>query len=324
MMKRFIFVITTLLVLLCFTIPVSAADFTDTEHWSKNYINYTVEKGYFAGTSNTTFEPDTVMTRGMFVAVLGRYEQSKGNINLNDYKLSPFVDIATEAYYTKAALWAYENDIVIGINSNTFAPDSPITREQAATILTRYLDLDEELSLDITTVYKDWKDISSWAVDGVAAATQHNLFVGYDNKFNPKNGITRAEMAVLIARLDGKTFDLYEVPQEPAEKLTLVGTFSNTFYCPGSCCNGKWAGVTASGAKPTPGTTIAVDPRVIPLGTKVYIEFENESSKCLNGYYIAQDTGGAIKGYRVDVLVSYHDEAKDYGVGKCKIYIVKE
>lgn len=321
MMKRFIFVITTLLVLLCFTIPVSAANFTDTEHWSKNYINYTVEKGYFAGTSDTTFEPDAVMTRGMFVAVLGRYEQSKGNINLNDYKLSPFIDIAAEAYYTKAALWAYENDIIIGVNSNTFAPDFPITREQAATILTRYLNLDEELSLDITTVYKDWKDISSWAVDGVAAATQHNLFVGYDNKFNPKNGITRAEMAVLMARLDGKTFDLYEPPKE---ELVYIGNFKNTFYCAGYCCNGKWAGITATGATPTVGTTIAVDPSVIPLGSKVYLEFQNENSKELNGYYIAQDTGGGIKGYRIDVLVSDHDEAYKYGVGKCKVYIVKE
>lgn len=321
MMKRFIFVITTLLVLLCFTIPVSATDFTDTEHWSKNYINYTVEKGYFAGTSDTTFEPDAVMTRGMFVAVLGRYEQSKGNINLNDYKLSPFVDIATEAYYTKAALWAYENDIIVGINSNTFAPDFPITREQAATILTRYLDLDEELSLDITTVYKDWKDISSWAVDGVAAATQHNLFVGYDNKFNPKNGITRAEMAVLMARLDGKTFDLYEPPKE---ELVYIGTFSNTFYCPCYRCNGNSHGITASGEPLTPYLSVAVDKRVIPLGTKLYIEFENSTSKSLNGYYMAHDTGGAVRGNKIDVCVGNHSEAYSYGIGKCKVYIVKE
>ena len=321
MMKRFIFVITTLLVLLCFTIPVSAANFTDTEHWSKNYINYTVKKGYFAGTSDTTFEPDAVMTRGMFVAVLGRYEQSKGNINLNDYKLSPFVDIATEAYYTKAALWAYENNIVIGINSNTFAPDSPITREQAATILTRYLDLGEELSLDVTTVYKDWEDISSWAVDGVAAATQHNLFVGYDNKFNPKNGITRAEMAVLMARLDGKTFDLYEPPKE---ELVYIGTFSNTFYCPCYRCNGNSHGITASGEPLTPYLSVAVDKRVIPLGTKLYIEFENSTSKSLNGYYMAHDTGGAVRGNKIDVCVGSHSEAYSYGIGKCKIYIVKE
>lgn len=321
MMKRFIFVITTLLVLLCFTIPVSAADFTDTEHWSKNYINYTVEKGYFAGTSSTTFEPAAPMTRGMFVAVLGRYEQSKGNINLNDYKLSPFTDIATEAYYTKAALWAYENNIVKGIDTNTFAPDDFITREQAATILSRYLKLDEELSLDITTVYKDWKDISDWAVDGVAAATQHNLFVGYDNKFNPKSNITRAEMTVLMARLDGKTFDLYEPPKE---ELIYIGTFSNTFYCPCYRCNGNSHGLTASGAPLTPYLSVAVDRNVIPLGTKLYIEFENKNAQTISGYYIAHDIGGAIRGNKIDVCVNNHSEAYYYGIGKCKVYIVKE
>ena len=107
--------------------------------------------------------------------------------------------------------------------------------------------------------------------------------------------------------------------------MVYIGDFKLTHYCIEShehiCGNGD--GLTATGTSITPGTTIAVDPRVIPLGTKVYIEFENASSKCLNGYYIAQDTGGAIKGYRVDVLVSYHSEAYKYGVGKCKIYIVE-
>lgn len=319
-MKKLFFTIGIMLLMLCWAAPVAAAEFDDTEHWAKNYINYTVEQGYFYGTSDTTFAPEDSMTRGMFVCVIARH----AGVDLSKYNLNPFYDIAKEEYYTKSALWAYENDIVKGITPTTFKPNDPITREQVAVILSRYLKLDEELSVNGADVFKDWDKVSAWAQDGVAAAYQHNIFVGdnYGN-FRPQDPITRAEMAVLMARLDGKLFDIYEVPQEPAEKLTLVGTFSNTFYCPGSCCNGQWAGVTASGAKPTPGTTIAVDPRIIPLGTKVYIEFENASSKCLNGYYIAQDTGGAIKGYRVDVLVSYHSEAYKYGVGKCKIYIVE-
>ena len=320
MKNKFVMLVIALVMVLSFSSGVFATDFTDTEHWAKNYINYTVEQGYFYGTSDTTFAPEASMTRGMFVCVIARHAK----VDLSKYNLNPFYDIAKEEYYTKSALWAYENDIVKGITPTTFKPDDPITREQVAVILSRYLKLDEELSVNGADVFKDWDKVSAWAQDGVAAAYQHNIFVGdnYGN-FRPQDPITRAEMCVLMARLDGKLFDIYEVPQKPAEKLTLVGTFSNTFYCPGSCCNGQWAGVTASGAKPTPGTTIAVDPRVIPLGTKVYIEFENESSKCLNGYYIAQDTGGAIKGYRVDVLVNNHSEAYYYGVGKCKVYIVE-
>lgn len=320
MKNKFVMLVVALVMVLSFSSGAFAADFTDTEHWAKNYINYTVEKGYFAGTSDTTFEPDNPMTRGMFVAVLGRYEQSKGNIDLNDYKLSPFVDIAAEQYYTKAALWAYENDIIKGVTSNTFVPDDFITREQAATILTRYLDLDEELSLDVTAAYKDWEDISDWAREGVAAATQHGLFVGYNSCFNPKASITRGEMAVLMARLDGKTFDLYEPPKE---KLTYIGTFSNTFYCPCYSCNGNSHGLTASGAPLTPYLSVAVDRRVIPLGTELYIEFENANAQSISGYYMAHDTGGAIRGNKIDVCVNNHSEAYYYGVGKCKVYIVE-
>ena len=320
MKNKFVMLLVALVMVLSFSSCALAADFTDTEHWAKNYIEYSVEQGYFKGTTNTTFSPDDSMTRGMFVTVLGRYEQSKGNINLNDYKLSPFVDIAAEQYYTKAVLWAYDNDIVEGISSNTFAPNDFITREQAAVILNRYLKLDEKLSLDITTAYKDWKDVSDWARDSVAATTQYGLFVGYNNCFNPKANITRAEMAVLIARLDGKSFDLYEPPKE---KLIYIGTFSNTFYCPCYRCNGNTHGITASGAPLTPYLSVAVDRRVIPLGTELYIEFENENAKAISGYYIAHDTGGAIKGNKIDVCVSSHSEAYYYGVGKCKVYIVE-
>ena len=80
------------------------------------------------------------------------------------------------------------------------------------------------------------------------------------------------------------------------------GMFTITTYCPCAACNGKWAGMpTASGTPITPGRTIAVDPSVIPLGTSVYIEGI--------GTRIAEDTGGAIKGNRIDLAVSDHSES---------------
>lgn len=293
--------------------------YNDIEHWAKYNIEYVVEQGYFLGTSNTTFEPDAATTRGMFVTVLGRYEEKKEAINLNDYQLSPFIDVAKEEYYTRPVIWAYQNEIIKGITPTSFAPNDLVTREQAAVILYRYCKLDEP-SLDGNIRYKDWSEVSDWAKEAVAATTQNNYFVGYNNKFNPKATITRAEMAVLMARLDNKNFEIYEVPKE---KLTYIGTFSNTFYCPCYRCNGNTHGITASGAPLTPYLSVAVDRRVIPLGTELYIEFENERAKAISGYYIAHDTGGAIRGNKIDVCVNSHSEAYYYGVGKCKIYIVE-
>lgn len=104
-----------------------------------------------------------------------------------------------------------------------------------------------------------------------------------------------------------------EPEPEPEDEGTYLGVFTITHYCPGKCCNGKWAGQTSSGAKPTPWHTIAVDPSVIPMWSTVYIEGYGE--------FVAQDSGGAIKGNRIDVLVSSHEEGKRLGVKEMKVYL---
>lgn len=117
------------------------------------------------------------------------------------------------------------------------------------------------------------------------------------------------------------------VPETDAESISetepemeYAGTFTLTAYCNCRKCCGKWAGgPTASGLMPEAGRTIAVDPDVIPLGTKVYIEGF--------GYFTAEDTGSAINGNRIDVYMGSHNEARNFanGAGSCKaeVYIIK-
>ena len=63
---------------------------------------------------------------------------------------------------------------------------------------------------------------------------------------------------------------------------------------------------------------IAVDPTVIPLGSRVYIQYPDGHGE----YAIAEDTGGAIKGNRVDVAKWTVNEAQDFGIQKVKVYVV--
>lgn len=85
-----------------------------------------------------------------------------------------------------------------------------------------------------------------------------------------------------------------------------LGQFRISAYCSCKKCCGKWAGgKTASGTTPTAGRTIAVDPKVIPLGSKVIIDGHT---------YVAEDTGGAIKGNRIDMYFSSHSEALSWGI----------
>lgn len=93
-----------------------------------------------------------------------------------------------------------------------------------------------------------------------------------------------------------------ELPSKKEEKTSnngwkKLGKFYITAYCDCKKCQEGWVGTTATGVKPTPGDTIAVDPKVIPLGSKVKIDGK---------IYTASDTGGAIKGKRIDILLPNH------------------
>lgn len=95
-----------------------------------------------------------------------------------------------------------------------------------------------------------------------------------------------------------------------------VGSFKITAYCSCSKCCGKNAahGLTRTGTRPEAGRTISVDPKVIPLGSKVTI----------NGHdYIAEDTGSAIHGNIIDMYFDTHQEAKQFGVQHAEIYIYR-
>lgn len=102
-----------------------------------------------------------------------------------------------------------------------------------------------------------------------------------------------------------------EAEAQPAEDTRLgksLGNFKLTGYCACRKCNGKWTGSpTALDTKLTPGRTIAVDPRVIPLGTWVYININGEGWH----KYRAEDTGSAIKGHRIDVCAPSHSECRN-------------
>lgn len=92
-----------------------------------------------------------------------------------------------------------------------------------------------------------------------------------------------------------------------------------TAYCACSRCCGWSTGITASGMMAQYGV-IAVDPRVIPLGTKLYIETTDGSYTY--GYSVAADTGSAIKGNKVDLFFPTHGEALQFGRKTVNVYIM--
>lgn len=96
---------------------------------------------------------------------------------------------------------------------------------------------------------------------------------------------------------------------------TALGNYKLTFYDACVACNGNDQALTATGTTLTEGRTIAVDPSVIPLGSRVFIEGY--------GVFIAEDTGGAIKGNKIDIAVTTHERANELGVQYANVYLLK-
>ena len=87
-------------------------------------------------------------------------------------------------------------------------------------------------------------------------------------------------------------------------KLVDLGDFVLTAYDACILCCGKTDGITATNTKCFPGRTIAVDPDVIPYGSKVLI----------GGYvFVAEDCGGKVKGNHIDLYMETHEIAKQFG-----------
>lgn len=177
-----------------------APAFTDIHnHWAADNILFAASRGLLSGTSDTTFSPNTGMTRGMFVTALGRL----AGINPDSYKTGKFTDVKADAYYAPYVNWAAQNGIVEGVTATTFAPDTNINREQMAVIMANYakkLGYDLPKTLQAVT-FADNAQISSWAKNAVRAMQQAGILAGKNgNKFDPKGTATRAEVATILRR----------------------------------------------------------------------------------------------------------------------------
>ena len=102
---------------------------------------------------------------------------------------------------------------------------------------------------------------------------------------------------------------------EAIEGYEYIGECTVTYYCcePYEHICGTGTGLTATGIPVAPGM-VAVDPDVIPLGSTVIIDGQE---------YLAADTGGAIKGNRIDIAVPTHQEALELGTKTAEVWVVK-
>lgn len=131
---------------------------------------------------------------------------------------------------------------------------------------------------------------------------------------NPLDKIVEVGTVLNYKTSRGDTLRYSKVMNMKATSYTA--SFADTGKHPGD----PGFGITATGAKVRRGI-IAVDPRVIPLGTRVYVELPGASADY--GYAVAADVGGAIKGNKIDVYLDSSYAVDIWGVKKVKVYILK-
>lgn len=176
------------------------AQFTDIQgHWAYNEIRHAIWLGLFNGTDEHSFTPDGVTTRGMFVTVLWR---AMGCPDAGNDQ--PFEDVKPTDYDSAAIVWANTEGITNGIDTAHFAPDEPITREQAATMMFRLatrLGADSGMRAELGE-FADYTAVSEYSAEALRWAVAEGLLRGYeDATLRPAANATRAECAALMLRL---------------------------------------------------------------------------------------------------------------------------
>ena len=165
--------------------------------WYLNAVTYCYEKGMIMGTTATTFEPNTKLTRGMLVTILYRID---GKVQVEGDCIFP--DVAEDKYYYNSIKWATANGIVKGYEDGKFRPNKNVTREELVVILRNYLrsrGVDTSATSDLNR-FNDGHKVSSFAKTAVEWAIANNVITGYvdDNTIKPQGTATRAETAAVL------------------------------------------------------------------------------------------------------------------------------
>ena len=164
-------------------------------HWAEATIKSFVEQGYINGYSDGTFRPNNSITRAEFVKIFNKY------FGLTETSGKVFND--TKTHWAKNEIdIAVTNGVANGVSEAEFKPNDPITREQAAKMISNYMKLDDN-NHDKLGKYNDKNKVSSWALNSVEGIIEKGYMYGYsDNTFRPKNPITRAEAVVTLSRIN--------------------------------------------------------------------------------------------------------------------------
>ena len=176
----------------CPSIKLADVDRSETS-WYHEAVDWAFVNDITKGTTETTFSPDQGCTRAQAVTFLWR---AKGQPEPTTTE-NPFTDVAADAYYAKAVLWAVETGVTKGTSETTFSPDDTCTRAQIVTFLWR---AEGEPEAAAETSFTD-VPADSWFAGAVAWAVENDVTKGTsETTFAPNDTCTRAQIVTFLWR----------------------------------------------------------------------------------------------------------------------------
>ncbi|MBQ4900750.1 S-layer homology domain-containing protein [Paenibacillus sp. Marseille-P2973] len=175
--------------------PPALPKFTDlTNHWASKEIEKLASKNIISGYPDGSFKPNQEINRAEFVTLVCRLLQLESTAGGSAFK-----DVKSDAWYAGCVGAVKEAGIVGGYQDGTFKPNQKITREEVFVIIYK-MAKDKLNASGNQQAFIDDAAVSSWAKEAVNALVKAGVVSGYeDGSIKPKNSITRAEVAKLLA-----------------------------------------------------------------------------------------------------------------------------
>ena len=183
------------------TVNRKATDFRDYDRtaWYAEAVSAAVDNGLLYGKSSTIIDPNGDMTRAEMAAIINR---SFGCYAKAD--ISKYTDVSKSKWYYDDIAMSVQMGTYNGRSASAMAPDSPITRQEAMTVVARALELDyDSYSKTDLSVFSDRSEISNWALPYVRAMVGADYIHGRGKVLAPLDNITRAEFAQIFANIIG-------------------------------------------------------------------------------------------------------------------------
>ena len=165
-------------------------------------VLFVYENGIMNGVSDTAFDPDGTLTRGMIVTILYRLEGEPAA----PYS-GTFTDVPEGEWYAPGVEWAARNGVVNGYGGCKYGPEDPVTREQLAAILWRYAEfrgLPVSVGEDTNFLsYNDVFDIAEYAKLPMFWALETGVISDRDGELEPGSPALRREVAAAMTAFCG-------------------------------------------------------------------------------------------------------------------------